>query len=91
MLRPIQGSTRGNGFVIPIEMDGHGDVLCFRAKTWARHKITETVLNNGTPPPPPLDPHPPPPPRLKRSPAFGIEAGGKGGVAEGVRCFEVRG
>ena len=25
----------------------HGDALCFMVKTWARHKTTETILNNG--------------------------------------------
>ena len=28
-------------------MNVHGDALCFMAKTWARQKTTETVLNNG--------------------------------------------
>ena len=27
-------------------MNVHGDALCFMVKTWARHKTTETVLNN---------------------------------------------
>ena len=33
--------------VTPTEMKVHGDALCFMVKTWARHKTTETVLNNG--------------------------------------------
>ena len=36
----------GTGFVTPTEMNVHGDALCFMVKTWARHKTTETVLNN---------------------------------------------
>ena len=32
----------------PTERDVRGDTtLCFMGKTWARHKTTETVLNNG--------------------------------------------
>ena len=26
---------------------GHGDALCFMVKTWARHKTTNSMLNNG--------------------------------------------
>ena len=25
----------------------HGDALCFMVKTWARHKTTAALLNNG--------------------------------------------
>ena len=32
---------------MPTETDVHGDALCFMVKTWARHKTTETVMNNG--------------------------------------------
>ena len=32
---------------VATETNGHGDALCFMVKTWARHKTTETVLNNG--------------------------------------------
>ena len=32
---------------MPTETNIHGDALCFMVKTWARHKTTETVLNNG--------------------------------------------
>jgi len=35
------------GSVMPTETNNHGDALCFMVKTWARHKTTETVLNNG--------------------------------------------
>ena len=28
-------------------MKVHGDSFCFMVKIWARHKTTETVLNNG--------------------------------------------
>ena len=35
------------GIVTPTETNVHGDALCFIVKTWARHKTTETVLNNG--------------------------------------------
>ena len=34
-------------FVTPTETNVHGDALCFMVKAWARHKTTETVLNNG--------------------------------------------
>ena len=34
-------------FVTPTETNVHTDALCFMVKTWARHKTTETVLNNG--------------------------------------------
>ena len=37
------------GFVTPTETNVHGDALRFMGKTWARHKTTETVLNNGWP------------------------------------------
>ena len=39
------GINKGN--VSSTEMDVHGDALCFMVKTWAGHKTTETVLNNG--------------------------------------------
>ena len=32
---------------VATETNGHGDALCFMVKTWAQHKTTETVLNNG--------------------------------------------
>ena len=32
---------------MPTEMNVHGDALCFMVKTWARHKRTEALLNNG--------------------------------------------
>ena len=32
---------------MPTEKNVHGDTLCFMVKIWARHKTTETVLNNG--------------------------------------------
>ena len=31
----------------PIETNVHGDALCVMVKTWARHKTTETVSDNG--------------------------------------------
>ena len=31
----------------PKEPNVHGDALCFMVKTWARHKTTEPLLNNG--------------------------------------------
>ena len=34
-------------FVTPTETNVHGDALCYMAKTRARHKTTETGLNNG--------------------------------------------
>ena len=37
----------GEGFVTPTETNVHGDALCFIVKTWARHKTTETGVNNG--------------------------------------------
>ena len=37
----------GGAFLTPTETNGHGDALCFMVKAWARHKTTETVLNNG--------------------------------------------
>ena len=37
----------GGGFVTPTETKVHGDAFCFMVKTWATHKTTETVLNNG--------------------------------------------
>ena len=36
-----------NAFATPTEAKFHGDTLCFMVKTWARHKTTEPVLNNG--------------------------------------------
>ena len=38
---------KGGGVVTPTETNVHGDALYFIVKTWARHKTTETVLNNG--------------------------------------------
>ena len=38
---------RGGGFVTLTERNIGGDALCFMVKTWARHKTTETVFNNG--------------------------------------------
>ena len=35
------------GFVTQTETNVHKGALCFVVKTWARHKITETALNNG--------------------------------------------
>ena len=29
------------------KMNVHGGALCFMDKRWARHKTTETVVNNG--------------------------------------------
>ena len=37
----------GEGFATPTDRNLHGDALCFMVKTWARHKATETGLNNG--------------------------------------------
>ena len=34
-------------FVTPTETNVHGDAVCFVVKTWAEHKTTKTVLNNG--------------------------------------------
>ena len=34
-------------FATPTEASVHGDALCFMVKTWAGHKTTETVVNNG--------------------------------------------
>ena len=39
--------AKQRGFVTPTETNVHGDALRFMGKTWARHKTTETVLNNG--------------------------------------------
>ena len=41
------GGGEEGGLVTPTETNVHRDALCFMAKTWARHKTTETVLNNG--------------------------------------------
>ena len=38
---------RRQAFVTPTETNVHGDALCFMVNKWARHKTTETVLNNG--------------------------------------------
>ena len=47
--RPVLKGGRGGrkGFATPTAMNVHGDALCFMVKTWAAHKTTETVLNNG--------------------------------------------
>ena len=34
-------------FVPATETNVHGGALCFMVKTWARHKTTEKVLNDG--------------------------------------------
>ena len=40
-------SLKKKGLVTPTETKFHGDALCFMVKTWARHKTTEALLNNG--------------------------------------------
>ena len=42
----LEGEKK-KGFVTPTRTNVHGDALCFMVKTWARHKTTETGLNNG--------------------------------------------
>ena len=44
-----QGCPYGGGGVHNANRNerSRGDALCFMVKTWARHKTTETVLNNG--------------------------------------------
>ena len=36
----------GGGIVTPTDPNVHGNTLCSMVKTWARHKTTETALNN---------------------------------------------
>ena len=42
-----KNKRKENGFGTPTETNVHGDALCCVVKTRARHKATETVLNNG--------------------------------------------
>ena len=44
---PLTRGVTVSGFVTPTETNLHRDALRFMFKTWARHKTTETVLNNG--------------------------------------------
>ena len=43
------GGKKERRFVTPTETNVHGDALCLMVETWAwaRHKTTETTLNNG--------------------------------------------
>ena len=43
----LKEDKKRKGSVTQIETNVHRDALCFKVKTWARHKTTETVLNNG--------------------------------------------
>ena len=44
---PSGEEKKRKGFVTPTETNVHGDALCFMAETWAGHRTTESVFNNG--------------------------------------------
>ena len=45
--RGVLKSEKKIAFIMQTETNVDGDALCFVVKTWARHKTTEKVLNNG--------------------------------------------
>ena len=43
----LRDANNRRGFVTPTETDVPRDAVCFMVKAWARHKITETIMNKG--------------------------------------------